>query len=315
MGENAHTIELSMMNCKACGADQHVEQHLQTLNCSFCGSILEAQRIRQEEWIEPGAILPFQLEKNKALELFQAWSQGLWLAPNNFKKAHLNPAHLQGVYLPFWTFDAQMHVRYSGQRGQYYYKNKRVAVKVNGQTQYRNRQVRKVRWTPCSGEVSGFVDDTLISATANKNKRQLSDKVCHWTLEACQPFDAKYLAGYTTEMYTLPLKKGHIEAKKEADVIAKNWAKNDIGGDTQRIQSLTKTLTKETFKHILLPMFMSHYNYEGKVYSLYINGQTGEIDAERPYSVWKIAFICLVVLLIVCLIYYLNQKPVGYESV
>ena len=40
----------------------------------------------------------------------------------------------------------------------------------------------------------------------------------------------------------------------------------------------------ETFKHILLPIWMAAYKYGGKSYRFMVNGQTGEVQGERPYS-------------------------------
>ena len=304
IGGQAHSEEISMIHCNGCGADQHIGEHIKSQHCAFCGSILQLKDQKKEDWILPGAIIPFFIDQNKANESFKTWTKGLWFAPNDFKKATLNADYLKGVYIPFWTFDAKMHVEYSGERGTYYYESKQVKVQVNGKTQYRTQQVRKTRWIPTSGQVKGFIDDTLVIAS-EKRKVNVDRKVSDWNLSKTKPFNSKYLAGYITEKYTIPLKDGHLEAEKKAEQMAIHWAKQDIGGDTQRIHLCNKTLTEETFKHILLPLYMSNYMFAGKKYSFQINGQTGSLSGERPYSYWKIAMaVIAVILCIACIVYF-----------
>ena len=105
--------------------------------------------------------------------------------------------------------------------------------------------------------------DTLISASKTI-KNTLPKKITSWNLVQLQPYDSSYLAGFVTEKYTIPLKSGHHHAKQVAKQIAKTWSRRDIGGDTQKISSLNMTLSEETFKHILLPVFISSYKFGGK---------------------------------------------------
>ena len=67
--------------------------------------------------------------------------------------------------------------------------------------------------------------------------------------------------------------------------------RHDIGGDVQRIDSINTDYSAETFKHILLPVWMAAYKYGGKSYRFLVNGQTGEVQGERPYSWWKICLL------------------------
>lgn len=306
LGNQAFSEVISMVHCNGCGADQHIEDNLKSSNCVFCGNILKLEEQTKENWILPGAIIPFQIDKQKANKIFNTWISNLWFAPNKFKKASLNTDFLRGVYTPFWTFDAQMNVQYLGERGEFYYENERVTVRVNGKNQTRYQQVQKTRWYPVSGSVNGFIDDTLVIAS-EKRRLQIDNKVANWDLSKAKPFQSDYLSGYITEKYSISLLDGHIESKKVADSIADSWAKKDIGGDVQRVNQLQKKLSSETFKHILLPMYFSNYDYEGKRYPFYINGQTGSLSGKRPYSVWKIILTILAVFFIVSTFLALNN--------
>lgn len=299
LGGQSHSVEMLMVTCKHCGATQHVEENYKSLNCVYCGTPLILDEAKKEEWIMPGAVLPFQFDQPKAHKIFQNWVKKMWWAPNKLKKAALQPEYTKGLYVPYWTFDAQLNASYSGQRGEYYYVTRTIGSGKNRRT----IQEVRTRWYPASGHVSGFVDDTLVMAS-KQQQNEIPQKIRYWNLKMMKPFDASYLAGFITEKYTLPLNDGHLEAKHIAEGIAETWIRRDIGGDTQMISSLNMNLSKETFKHVLLPVYISSYSYKEKKYQFFINGQTGNISGKRPYSFCKIFFAVLLGLIIIGLIVY-----------
>ncbi len=298
MGAQKHSEEISMLHCKNCGANQHVEENYKSLHCVYCSMPLILEDAYKEDWILPGAVLPFQLDQKKSFQIFKQWVNTLWFAPNKLKKAALDPQFTKGLYLPYWTFDAQLKADYSGQRGVYYYETQTYRDS-NGKTQ--RRQVRKTRWYPASGQISGFVDDTLVKASKQRTGR-IPSTIARWNLKLLQPFDSSFLAGFVTEKYTIPLKQGHLSAKDEAKRIAERWCRQDIGGDTQRVTRMDMNLSEETFKHILLPVYVSAYRYNGKEYNFFINGENGTISGTRPYSFWKIFFTVVLVLAVIVII-------------
>ena len=263
----------------------------------YCSEPLIREDVEKEGWILPGALVPFALDAKKAQSIFKSWVGKIWFAPDNLKKAALDPEGLHGLYIPYWTFDANLFASYQGQRGDYYYENQTY----NSDKGKRTRRVRKTRWTYASGKVDGFVDDILISASEKKRK-EIPSKVAFWNLKDLVVFNSKYLSGFVTEKYTVSLKEGHHKSFQEAKNIAYNWIRRDIGGDTQRVANADIKLSNEKFKHILLPVYISSYRYEGKEYNFYINGQTGVLSGNRPYSFWKIFFLVLFILVIITII-------------
>ena len=303
MGGLRHSEEISMLQCKHCGATQHIEENYKSIHCVYCSTPLVLQDQYQEDWIVPGAVLPFQIDQNKSHQIFQNWVKSLWFAPNNLKKAALDPQFTKGLYLPYWTFDAQLHAHYTGQRGEHYYETQRVR---NANGKMVRQRVRKTRWYPASGEISGFIDDTLIKAS-KQTKGKIPSKIARWNLKLLQPFNSSFLRGFVTEKYTIPLKKGHLAAKGEAERIAQRWCRQDIGADAQRVTSMIMELGNETFKHVLLPVYISAYRYNGKEYNFFVNGENGTISGRRPYSFWKIFFTVLLVLMIIGAMVFFNQ--------
>jgi DNA-directed RNA polymerase subunit RPC12/RpoP len=304
MGSLTHSEEITVLHCKNCGANQHIEENYKSLHCVYCTMPLIIEDAYKEDWILPGAVLPFQLDQEKAHSIFKNWVKGLWWAPYDLKKAALDPQNTKGLYAPYWTFDAQLYAAYTGQRGDYYY----VTVShTNGKGQRTTRQERRTRWSPASGSIQGFVDDTLIRASKQRSGL-IPRAVAQWNLKSLQPFDSSFLAGFVTEKYTIPLKEGHLSANEEAERIATRWACRDIGGDTQRVSSINMKLTEETFKHILLPVYISAYKFREKRYNFFVNGQTGAVSGERPYSFWKIFLFILAIIAVISIFIFFAQN-------
>lgn len=297
VGENAYTETIDLLHCKNCGANQHVEENFKSLKCVYCSEPLIREDIEKEGWILPGALVPFQFDTKKANEIFKNWVNAIWFAPNNLKRAALDPEGLHGLYVPYWTFDANLFAAYQGERGDYYYETKRIRTKNGVQTQ----QVRKTRWSRTSGSVHGFVDDILINAS-QKKRIAIPQKIAFWNMKELVAFNSRYLSGFVTEKYTLSLKEGHHRSFQQAKQIADSWICRDIGGDTQRIHHADIKLSNETFKHVLLPVYISAYRFNSKEYHFYINGQTGVLSGTRPYSFWKIFFLVCFIIAIIALI-------------
>ena len=81
-----------------------------------------------------------------------------------------------------------------------------------------------------------------------------------------------------------PLMRDEIKGLLEAIV------RFDIGGDQQRVHEIDTDVRDVTFKHILLPVWLAAYKYRGQTYRFVVNGRSGKVQGERPWSVWKIAF-------------------------
>jgi hypothetical protein len=95
-------------------------------------------------------------------------------------------------------------------------------------------------------------------------------------------------------------------------VVIRQTVNRDIGGDEQRIYSVNTNYSDTTFKHILLPLWISSYRYNNRVFRFLVNARTGEVQGERPYSVWKIIFFSLAVIAVIAgavlLINYFGNK-------
>ena len=299
-------VTVRTTSCPSCGAQVEFDGTTHATRCPFCASPVVVDTGSQRQ-IKPQAVVPFVLTEAQARASMTDWLGGLWFAPNGLQEYARKGRSLSGIYVPYWTFDAATRSRYSGQRGDAYYETRTVTVQVNGRNEQRQEQVRKIRWSRASGTVARVFDDVLVMA-ATSLPRGHADGLEPWDLSALVPYRPDYLAGFQAEGYTVALDAGHGIARDKMAVVIDQDVRRDIGGDEQRVDSINTDFSRETFKHILLPVWMAAYKYSGKSYRFIVNGQTGKVQGERPYSVWKIAFAVLVAAVAIGVVAYFSQQ-------
>ena len=287
--------------CPNCGAQVEFNGATHATECPFCATPV-AIDTGTERKIKPQAVLPFVLNEGQARQAMTDWLGSLWFAPNGLQDYARKGRALAGLYVPYWTFDADTRSRYVGQRGDHYYETRTVTR--NGKTE--TEQVQRTRWSRASGHVARQFDDVLVLASQSL-PRNYTDNLAPWDLSALQPYSPDYLAGFTAEGYTVGLADGHAIGREVMAGVIEQDIRRDIGGDEQRIDSVDTDWSDETFKHVLLPIWMAAYKYNDKSYRFVVNGQTGKVQGERPYSAWKIAGAVVVGLIVACAIFYFTQ--------
>lgn len=297
------------IHCDECGATFQFESSVHAGECPFCGTPI-VNTTTQNKSIQPKSLLPFNITQLSAKTQFQNWLNQLWFAPNALKKFARNDAKLNGVYIPFWTFDSDTITHYQGERGDVYYVNRAVQVMRGKRRVTENRRVAKIRWTPVSGRVQRFFDDVLIGASRSL-PRKIVDALQPWDLEQLIPYDENYLSGFRSEFYQIELDEGFDAAKQVMDSEIYRDVAYDIGGNHQRIHSRQTRHNENSYKHCLLPIWSAAFRYHGKSYRFVVNGRTGKVQGERPYSKWKIGFTVLATLLLVGgILYYMDKTGV-----
>ena len=271
----------TVVHCSACGANVVFTGTLTSSACAYCGSPVQLEKVHDSPVRVPvDGVQPFLVDAKIAGANLNRWVASRWFAPNEFRRAGVQEK-FNGVYLPYWTFDSMTANRYTGERGDHYY----VTV-GSGKEQ---RQELRVDWSPAAGAFQLFFDDVLTLAALG-----LPDDVMvglePWPLAKCRPFNPECLAGFQARTYDLPLDQGFVQAKVRMDEAIRREACARIGGDEQRIYSLDTQHTALKYKHVLLPVWLLAYRYQNRAFLVAVNGASGEVQGQRPYSWIKITF-------------------------
>jgi DNA-directed RNA polymerase subunit RPC12/RpoP len=298
--------ETITVKCVTCGAESSLSPDVTSDRCPFCGSAIVAQGTSSKQ-IKPKSLLPFYVKREQAMESFRQWIRSLWFAPSELIK-YAEAGGLKGVYLPYWTYDSEADSYYTGERGDNYTDIETYTAYENGRAVTRTRTVTKIRWRPVSGRVQNSFDDVLVLASHSLPQKYI-EELEPWDLQNLMPYGDEFLAGFVAESYQVDLEQGFERAKEIMAGTIEQTIRADIGGDHQRIHSVNTTYREITFKHVLLPVWISAYRYREKVYRFMVNARTGEVCGERPYSAWKITFAVLLGLLLVgIIIWFVNNR-------
>ncbi|OUD10103.1 primosomal protein N' (replication factor Y) - superfamily II helicase [Marivivens niveibacter] len=288
--------------CDNCGAEVEFDGVTHADECPFCATPIVTDTGTHRH-IKPKGLLPFSIDEKSAKDSMNAWLGRLWFAPNGLQEYARKGRKMNGIYVPYWTYDADTKSAYVGERGDYYYETRTVTRNGKRETQ----RVRKTRWRRKSGRVARFFDDVLVLAS-NSLPKKYTDNLQPWNLSELKPYSPDFLAGFRAEGYQVQLDAGFDEAREYMDRMILRDVRFDIGGDTQRVHNVDTKVSDVTFKHVLLPVWLAAYKYRGKTYRFVVNGQTGKVQGERPYSAWKIAFAVVLGLIVAAAIGYVAAQ-------
>ncbi|MCA9321823.1 MAG: hypothetical protein KDB53_13865 [Planctomycetes bacterium] len=295
------TDEHEVVRCHACAAQIETPGEKTAFDCPWCGAIIVSQS-KTMRLVRPQSILPFKVTRDDAMTAYGAWLGKRWFAPNDLANHARSESRLRGVYLPYWTFDAETTSRYTGERGEYYYVTVSYQTTgADGKPTTRTRQERRTRWYPASGVVRDAFDDILILASHSINPKRVTE-LTPWDLAELVPYRDDYLAGFESEAYSVDLAAAFEAARPTIDAGVRRTVCRDIAGDEQRIHDLNIRFDEITFKHLLLPIWVSAFRYRGKVFQFLVNGRTGEVQGERPFSRTKITLAVLAGLVVIGLL-------------
>lgn len=296
------------VHCDTCGSTVVFEPPEVAGLCPFCGVALVAEAKAAVARLAPDAVLPVQIAKEQAQAEVKEWLRTRWFAPNALKRL-ASQESIQGVYLPFWSYDSDTFSSYTGERGDHYYVTETYTeTDSSGNTVQKTREVQHTRWSYASGRVSLSFHDLLIAASRSVQKKRLK-ALDPWALEKLCAYDPAYLAGFKAQHYQVELSDGFKEAQVIMASSIDSAVRDDIGGDEQRVSSVDTEYLNTTFQQQLLPVWIGAYRFQGDTYQVVVNASTGEVQGERPYSFWKITSLIFAVLaLIIGLVFFYDRQ-------
>ena len=291
--ERGWQAEKRTVKCQSCKAVSVFDPERVGQNCDFCGSpaLVDYQEIKAP--IRPQSLLPFTVTDSSVREQIRKWYASKWLAPGKLKsRALVDRVH--GVYIPYWTFDAHVVCPWTADAGHYYYTTE--TYREGGRT--RTRQVRHVRWVPASGEVRHFFDDEPVPGTRGVSHALLA-QVEPFPTKDLRPYDTAFLSGFVVEHYQIVLFDAAKRSEDAMNAKLTAMCAGQVPGDTYRNLQIHPSYSGQTFKHILVPVWLLTYNFRAKAFQVVVNGVTGKMAGEYPKSFWKIALLVLLAIIAV----------------
>ncbi len=276
------------VKCQSCQAISVFDAARVGQRCDFCGSSSLVPYEEIKAAFRPESLLPMKLPEGQVRDSMRRWYGTRWFAPNRLKTAALTDT-AKGLYIPYWTFDAQVHADWTAESGYYYYETETFR-NANGQME--TRRVQKVRWEPSSGSLDHFFDDELEPASRGVHPEMLR-QIEPFPTKELTGYNAGYLSGWVVERYQIDLVAAAQEAREDMDAKMNRLCAAQVPGDTHRFLQVQTDYSGQTFKHILVPIWLLTYNYGTRTYQVVMNGYTGSIAGKYPKSWIKITLAVL----------------------
>ena len=278
--EQGWGIERKTLHCDNCGGELAVTEEMLSTTCPFCASNKVNLRTSPASTLRPRYLIPFKVQVEAVRARAKEWLGKGWFHPSQLASSTAID-RFSGIYLPFWTFGATINARWKAEVGyehtESYYDS--------GSKSMRTRTVIRWRWE--NGQVGLKVTDLLISGSSH---------LSHIILERLEPFNLNdlvayspdYLAGWQAHAYDINLPKAWEVGKDTMRERAKKACYDNIPSPHVRNFSMSADFSDESWRYLLLPVYLAAYRFEEKAYQVMVNGQSGVVAGQKPVAWWKI---------------------------
>lgn len=257
--------------CRSCGAAIETDDTTAATRCPYCDNeVLATDRL--SGGLRPNGVIPFSIDKDAAVRAVKAHFRRKPLLPRSFMATH-KLGRIQGVYVPFWLFDADVQgdvdldgttVRHYSDSNYNYTETKHYLVQVSGSMRFSRMPV----------DGSAKMDDDLMDALEP------------FDYSGIKPFDAAYLSGFLADRFDEDPDNSLPRASDRMKTSASDTLRMQADGDydSLTVKRSRFNLSNTSVQYVLLPVYLLNLEFQKKKYRFAVNGQTGKVVGELPIS-------------------------------
>jgi predicted RNA-binding Zn-ribbon protein involved in translation (DUF1610 family) len=251
-------VAVQVFHCQGCGAEFILPPDVISVTCAYCDSPYVVRLEDSRELLQAEGIIPQAFDQKQAARLLVDWVEQNGIKPQG------KVAPPRGIYLPIWTFDIGGAIAYRGDR-------------YETEDGFRQR-IQKV--VHVNDEYPVYLNDLPVPAS-----RKISGHLAHllptFELSATRPYDPRYLANWAAEVYDIPMADASLDARSRAYTQLKRNLPGDIAS-LFNLKTSSASLTIESFKLVLLPVWLTKIPFNNKELLVLINGQNGVVHGDTP---------------------------------
>lgn len=257
--------------CSTCGTKLMAGTDTDISRCSSCGN---STLIKEKSILKvPDGIIPFEISRDKAAEIFRKWVEKRRFAPNDLKQ-FAKFEKISGIYTPVWNFSFSSAFRYS-----------LIGIKKTLDSYY--NEVRNEYY------IQKTIEDKCESRIYSANARmeeEMAIQFDDYDFQKLRPYSPEYILGYTAFDTDVDIHKLYNSIEKEVKEENDEKIKLKLEDEYDYVEDFTSVvkLRDVNFNYTYVPVWANHYTYKGKEYHCYINGQTGTAIGSSPKSAGKI---------------------------
>lgn len=276
--------DAKVYTCPSCGATIVTDATTAATFCYYCHNPVVLSG-RLEGRYKPDYVVPFKIDRKKALEIFEEWIKNKKYVPREFySKDQIEK--FTGVYFPYLLYTCRIDGEIDAQATK---KTVSMAGNIESTTNETYHVVRRGNM-----EVKHVMKNAL-----KKVNSILAECVLPFDASELKPFNMSYLSGFLAE-------KRDMEKEDFAETVeqeVREYAAAQLKASASQYDNITVTkdntkLVNPKWEYALMPVWTLTYNDNGKIYYFSINGQTGKTIGELPVDERKIKKTFLLIFLI-----------------
>lgn len=311
-GSEKTAVPSHTFQCQNCGSQVATSLEQRSYICPFCDSSYVTEiPIERSGRQRPEFVIGFAITSRQAKEAYRKWlGKNSWFRPGDLREKAIAEKQ-KGVYLPFWHFSMHADSHWSANIGEYWYRTETYTTKdANGKTVRRTRQVRETEWFPLRGRHHRYYYGFLVPATQGISPAE-AKAIQPYQLSAMSRYRPYFLAGWMAEEYSVSMDTAMEQSKAEFRRRQEAEVARFLPGDTHSGVNVTTRLDVNGSDLVLLPVHVLSYRYRDRVFRFLVNGQTGKVVGQKPWSGRRITgfvlFLVFIVLAVIAAFYFLSQ--------
>lgn len=268
--------------CESCGAVTLLAPGERSVQCPYCGANQMIEAPEAADIIDPQAILPIQVNEKTAQKAVKTWlGRGLF-APDDLQLA-AQKVKLRPAYYSCWVFSGTLVVRWSCQ------------VKV-GSGKY-------VRWEPRSGSEVELFENIFVPGVKALTMSEL-EGIEPFDLDAAQPFEPEFLAGWPALIYDRALSDASLLAREKVikELRRQMHYRIEMGREKRGLQVSGGEWSGMSFRHVFVPVWLGTYRYKEQEFHVLVNGQSGKVGGDKPRDNLKLVMAMMIFTAVLALV-------------
>ncbi|MCQ2406780.1 MAG: hypothetical protein MJ067_06175, partial [Oscillospiraceae bacterium] len=236
--------------------------------CRYCGDpTVGAGQLKDMR--KPGFILPFAMDKNAAVAALKKHYKGKLFLPSTFtSKNQINK--LQGLYVPFWLFDAEADadMSFEGTRSHSHRSGDYIITRTE---HYDVRRCGRFSFAKVPADASKKMPDALM------------DSIEPFDYSALTDFSTAYLPGFMADRFDVTVEQDSARIDKRCTSSCEGILRDDVSGYSEvKTTGRHVDIKRGKVHYALLPVWVMTTKWNNKDYLFVMNGQTGKLVGDLP---------------------------------
>jgi len=268
--------------CQQCGAINILSPGQIVSRCPYCGSHQIIESSEQDDLIDPQVIVLMRLDERQAQKKARDWMGSGLFAPDNMLVA-TQSLQLRPAYYSCWTFEGTVEICWT-------------CEVVEGSREERS-------WAVKNGVESRFFSDVLVTGVKALLERDLA-VIEPFDLKVAEEFSPEHLAGWTTILYNRPVSDASLLARQKVmkGLRSQIYESVEMGRDKRKLRIGGGNWSGLAYQHVLLPIWIGAFRFQGKNYKIFVNGQSGKVGGDKPRDTVKLIFATLTITMLLFLL-------------